>query len=288
MKHIVLHSTVLNILIMQHQKIQTKHNRKQNGLYVSKNHLFWGCIILSFFYLFHTKSIQFELTLGTNSKAVTLSNLFSQSAVTKIFDLQENTDTDQKMSVLNPLSVAVSSKEKSTPISIKEVITAPKVDKISIQQQIEATYPYVKRFANVAKAEMEKFGIPASIILAQGILESNSGKGKLATKNNNHFGMKCFSKKCKKGHCSNFSDDSHKDFFLRYTSAWGSYRDHSKLLVGKRYKHLLKLGTTDYKSWAQGLKKAGYATDKRYAEKIIEIIETKQLWVYDNETNFLN
>lgn len=140
---------------------------------------------------------------------------------------------------------------------------------------------YVERFEKVAKTEMEKFGIPASITLAQGLLESNVGASRLATRNNNHFGIKCFSKRCGKGHCSNFTDDSHKDFFRKYRSAWESYRAHSKLLTAKRYSKLYKLKKTDYKGWATGLKKAGYATDPKYAEKIIALIEDLKLHQYD-------
>lgn len=133
---------------------------------------------------------------------------------------------------------------------------------------------YVQRFQKTAVAEMERFGIPASITLAQGLLETDAGKSPLATKNNNHFGIKCFSKKCKKGHCSNFSDDSHKDFFRAYSTAWESYRAHSQMLASsKRYKHLRELDRSDYNGWAFGLQKAGYATDKRYAEKLITLIE---------------
>ena len=93
--------------------------------------------------------------------------------------------------------------------------------------------------------------------------------------------MKCFSRKCKKGHCSNFSDDTHKDFFRIYNNAWESYRSHSELLMGKRYKHLTKLGTKNYKDWAIGLKKAGYATDKNYHNKLIKLIEGLHLYKYD-------
>mgnify|MGYP000259140198 CR=1 FL=1 len=140
---------------------------------------------------------------------------------------------------------------------------------------------YIKRFAHVAQAEMEKYGIPASITLAQGLLESNVGESRLAVKNNNHFGMKCFSKSCKKGHCSNYTDDSHKDFFRIYQTAWDSYRAHSRMLTGKRYRHLLKLPKTDYKNWSHGLKKAGYATDKHYARKLINLIESLKLYEFD-------
>lgn len=140
---------------------------------------------------------------------------------------------------------------------------------------------YVERFAEVAQTEMGKYGIPASITLAQGLLESNAGESPLATRNNNHFGIKCFSRSCKKGHCTNFTDDSHKDFFRKYNNAWESYRAHSYLLRADRYKPLYKLGSTDYKGWARGLKKAGYATDKYYAEKLINLIEELKLHQYD-------
>jgi len=141
---------------------------------------------------------------------------------------------------------------------------------------------YVKRFYKVAQSEMTKFGIPASITLAQGLIESNAGDSRLSRKNNNHFGMKCFSKRCGKNHCSNFTDDSHKDFFRKYNSAWESYRAHSHLLKNKRYRPLFSLEEKDYKGWSHGLKKAGYATDKRYAEKLIQIIEILNLQQYDN------
>lgn len=140
---------------------------------------------------------------------------------------------------------------------------------------------YVDRFYKVAIAEQKKYGIPASITLAQGLLESNIGKSKLAVNNNNHFGLKCFSKACKKGHCTNYNDDHHKDFFRNFKTAWESYRSHSILLSGKRYKHLKKLSPKDYKGWAKGLQKAGYATDKKYAQKLIRLIETVGLTKYD-------
>lgn len=155
----------------------------------------------------------------------------------------------------------------------------PEVSKTSKKERQIA---YVKRFASISRKEMRKYGIPASIKLAQGLIETNAGDSRLAKQNNNHFGMKCFSKKCGKGHCANFTDDSHKDFFRKYKSAWESYRAHSQLLMGKRYRHLKKLGRTDYKGWARGLKKAGYATDKRYAEKLIDIIEEMNLNKHDS------
>lgn len=139
---------------------------------------------------------------------------------------------------------------------------------------------YVQRFAPVAQAEMNKFGIPASIILAQALLESEAGNSELAVEANNHFGIKCFSKKCKKDHCMNATDDTHKDFFIKYSNAWSSFRAHSKFLKGTpRYASLFK--KKDYRSWAKGLAAAGYATDKQYGDKLIRIIETMKLDQYD-------
>ncbi|MCW5923653.1 MAG: glucosaminidase domain-containing protein [Saprospiraceae bacterium] len=141
---------------------------------------------------------------------------------------------------------------------------------------------YVERFAPVAIAEMRQSGIPASIKLAQGLLESNAGESKLAMKTNNHFGIKCFSKRCKAGHCANFTDDTHKDFFVKYANAKGGYRAHSQFLRNSsRYKHLFELEPTDYRAWARGLAQAGYATDKQYGEKLIAIIQTLDLDRYD-------
>ncbi|MFK8056215.1 MAG: glycoside hydrolase family 73 protein [Saprospiraceae bacterium] len=142
---------------------------------------------------------------------------------------------------------------------------------------------YIETFAPIAKAEMKAHGIPASITLAQGLLESVAGTSRLATKTNNHFGIKCFKRSCKRGHCHNFEDDHHKDFFRNYTNPEDSYRAHSSFLVkGSRYKKLFKLSPKDYKAWAKGLRKAGYATDPKYAHKLISLIERHELAKYDS------
>lgn len=139
---------------------------------------------------------------------------------------------------------------------------------------------YIRRFQETARREQSKLGIPASISMAQGILESGSGRSKLARLHNNHFGVKCFSKTCGKGHCINFNDDHHKDFFVKYKTAWESWRAHSRLLKGKRYADLNQYGT-DYREWARGLKKRGYATAKNYDERLIKIIEEYNLQYLD-------
>lgn len=139
---------------------------------------------------------------------------------------------------------------------------------------------FIKNYVGVAQEEMKIYGIPASITLAQGLIESAAGNSKLAVNNNNYFGVKCWSKTCKKGHCSNHYDDGHKDFFRIYNSTWQSFRDHSKVLQKERYKKLYTYGK-DYKKWAKGLKKAGYATDKRYDKKLINVIQKYKLYEYD-------
>lgn len=165
----------------------------------------------------------------------------------------------------------------AAPITKKKNDAAP-IGVEDVQEDI--AQKYVTRFESIARTEMEKFGIPASISLAQGLVESRAGTSTLARRNNNHFGMKCFSKKCPKGHCSNHTDDSHKDFFRVYDNAWESWRAHSQMLATGRYASLKKYGR-DYRNWAYGLKTLGYATDRNYADKLIGMIERYNLHKYD-------
>ena len=140
---------------------------------------------------------------------------------------------------------------------------------------------YIDRFSDIAVAEMDNYGIPASISMAQAIVESRSGLSRLAVSNNNHFGIKCFSKTCPKGHCSNFTDDHHKDFFRKYAGSVDSWREHSKFLMKNSYRKLLKYGK-DYRVWARGLRELGYATDPTYDKKLIAIIEKYELHRLDD------
>lgn len=140
---------------------------------------------------------------------------------------------------------------------------------------------YIYKFAPVAMNEMELYGIPASITLAQGILESGSGRGKLTRKSNNHFGIKCNGWKGEKVY---HDDDKAQECFRKYKDAKYSFRDHSLFLSGRRrYAFLFSLRKDDYKAWARGLKKAGYATDPRYPQKLISLIEKYQLDRYDEQ-----
>lgn len=146
-------------------------------------------------------------------------------------------------------------------------------------EKAQAMLAYIDKYAPAAIRAMDKYGIPASITLAQGLLESNAGESKLALESNNHFGIKC-RRKCKGCTCRNYTDDDVYDMFRVFDSAWESYEEHSVLLTSPRYKHLQKYGK-DYKSWAYGLKRAGYATDKTYGQKLIRLIRNLNLDRYD-------
>ena len=154
------------------------------------------------------------------------------------------------------------------------------------QRQLEdyhqKAFDYINRFAQVAVNEQEKFRIPASIKLAQGLIESGFGKSKMALSINNHFGIKCTAQqKRQRGRCYTFRDDTEYDTFLKFESAWECYRYHSKVLQSERYKFLYNLEITDYEGWAIGLQKAGYASDKNYAKKLIRVIELYELYEFD-------
>lgn len=141
---------------------------------------------------------------------------------------------------------------------------------------------YIKQYRDIAVQEMKRYHIPASITLAQGLLESGAGQSTLARKSNNHFGIKCGGDWT--GRTVSHDDDARGECFRAYKHPKESYEDHSKFLAGRpRYAGLFKLSITDYKGWARGLKKAGYATNPRYADQLIGIIELYDLHRYDTK-----
>ncbi len=145
------------------------------------------------------------------------------------------------------------------------------------------TLHYIRKYAPLAVKEMHSYKIPASITLAQGVLESGNGRSQLASKSNNHFGIKCH--RGWKGGRVYHDDDEKGECFRKYKYVESSYEDHSKFLTGRRrYAALFKLRKTDYKGWARGLKKAGYATDRKYPKKLIKIIEDYKLYEFDRFT----
>ncbi|MFV0249053.1 MAG: glucosaminidase domain-containing protein [Tenacibaculum sp.] len=189
------------------------------------------------------------------------------------------------------LLLACKSKKRIVEYNKKELIELkenPFDNPTSIKQHKKINTPktsqtiaYIKKFAPIAIKKMKEHNIPASITLAQGILESGSGRSRLAVKANNHFGIKCH--KNWKGKIFTHDDDKKGECFRKYKYPEDSYEDHSQFLLSrKRYANLFKLKPTDYQNWAFGLKKSGYATDKKYPEKLIRLINKYNLVAYDN------
>ena len=139
---------------------------------------------------------------------------------------------------------------------------------------------YIKTYSGLAIHQMKKYKIPASIILAQGMVESASGSSNLALKSNNHFGIKCHQEW--RGKKVYHDDDEKNECFRKYNSPVDSYKDHSEFLTTRgRYSFLFRLPKDHYIKWANGLKKAGYATDPNYPKKLIRTIEENKLWKFD-------
>ena len=151
-----------------------------------------------------------------------------------------------------------------------------------IRFRIESIEEYIETFSELAQAEMKAYGIPASITLAQGILESGFGQSDLALKTNNHFGIKCHNGW--DGPYAYHDDDAKGECFRKYSHPMYSFRDHSVFLSSRsRYASLFELRRDNYKGWAKGLKAAGYATDPRYPQKLISFIEKYDLNRFDRE-----
>lgn len=194
------------------------------------------------------------------------------------------------------LLISCGSQRKVRTTSSKKPVKKTVVNKKATkneQEKLEATSfvvvsfenveEYISWFKNTAISNMINYKIPASITLAQGILESGAGKGELCKKANNHFGIKCHVGW--EGASVYHDDDESQECFRKYNHPAESYRDHSLFLTSRnRYAFLFNLRANDYKGWAQGLKDAGYATDPKYPAKLISIIERYKLYTYDNET----
>ena len=180
----------------------------------------------------------------------------------------------------------VTSDKKPTVKEKKEKLLIPQLEPVKKPSISNAkkTHQYILKFAPIAIKKMHEHNIPASITLAQGILESGSGKSPLAIRSNNHFGIKCH--KGWQGKSVTHDDDEKGECFRKYQHPESSYEDHSQfLLTRKRYASLFRLRHTDYKGWAYGLKKAGYATDKKYPHKLIDLIHKYDLTKYDRIRN---
>lgn len=184
----------------------------------------------------------------------------------------------------------ISERKKETR---KERVVIPKKDNVvSEKTKVEPSSPtrpvsygdavaaYINTYGQIAKEEMLQYGIPASITLAQGILESGAGRGSLSERANNHFGIKCH--RDWTGEKVYHDDDELQECFRKYKDPKYSFRDHSLFLSQRsRYAKLFKLQKDDYVGWAKGLKKAGYATDPKYPDKLISIINRYNLAIFD-------
>lgn len=266
-----------------HRQPETKDHLSPFFNWIGK---YWFQLVIALF-LFH-------LYANRDVKVVVHQN--GEAAKANFTSLQNGSENNDELSIgtvaapvfLEDRPAAVPDKWKSSDFRNLSFIFSPDlarkkgVPDAIVQEKLDHCRAYVERFAATAIEEMKQFGIPASITLAQGLLETDAGGSRLATESNNHFGIKCRSK-CRGCTCRNYSDDDIYDMFRVFDSAWESYREHSKLLQMDRYKHLKKLGTKDYEGWAAGLKKAGYATDKNYHKKLIRIIEALDLQQFDKQ-----
>lgn len=174
-------------------------------------------------------------------------------------------------------------KEKSTdkPVETELPKTVIK-DPVPGASYEDVVAVYIENYSEIVKDEMRQYGIPASIKMAQGILESGAGRGELAKRSNNHFGIKCHT--AWTGDSVLHDDDELQECFRKYNDPKYSFRDHSLFLTSRsRYNDLFQLKKDDYRRWARGLKKAGYATDPKYPDKLIGIIERYQLYKLDEE-----
>lgn len=252
------------------------------------------------FILVSNQEISFHIHIGTPAMVTTTHQGQENVMNASIVDIPKKwwqQIREEKNDIRNELNLANAATAVGTALSPAEQAAAAKysnlgfilnptyatrkgVDPKIVAHKNKKCYDYIKLYASTAKEEAKLYGIPIAITLAQGLLESNAGDSKLAKNDHNHFGIKCKSK-CIGCRCANYTDDSKYDMFRVFDSAWYSFREHSNLLMGSRYKHLTQLERSEYENWAHGLEAAGYATDKQYAEKLIKIIEALNLQHFD-------
>lgn len=191
---------------------------------------------------------------------------------------KKNTPVTRTIKKPSTKTTANSKQASNTSKTSTEVLEATS----NVSVTTELVLKYIDDFKDIAKDNMRQHGIPASITLAQGILESGVGQGSLSKRANNHFGIKCHKEWM--GPSVRHDDDSAQECFRKYDDPADSYRDHSLFLTTRsRYASLFDLPQDDYKAWAKGLRAAGYATDTKYPNKLISLIERYQLEQYDQE-----
>jgi flagellum-specific peptidoglycan hydrolase FlgJ len=197
---------------------------------------------------------------------------------------KDNKSTTETFPVKKQTPKKQETKTVSTPNNTPTNTTKPSevlVATSKVKATTEDIKKYISNYSEITKSNMKLYGIPASISLAQGILESGAGFGTLAKEANNHFGIKCHTDW--QGESVRHDDDTLQECFRKYPDVAESYKDHTLFLKKKRYEPLFKLDKGDYYAWATGLKQAGYATDPKYPDKLIGIIERYELYQLDNQ-----
>lgn len=187
-----------------------------------------------------------------------------------------STANTTKSTVAKPVKKDLNNRETEVIVSTSKTVVTNDV-----------VVSYISKYKEIAMGNMKNYGIPASIILAQGILESGAGRGDLAITANNHFGIKCHAGWT--GESVKHDDDADQECFRKYDNPSESFKDHALFLTGRsRYAKLFEFSKGDYKAWAKGLRAAGYATDPKYPNKLISYIERYNLYQYDNQVLDLN
>ena len=244
---------------------------------MKKKGLFQGFTILKFVLL----GLLFLVSCKASQPVVKTTNGKTTSK-TPVKTTNKNTKTTSTK------TASTKKEQNSSKTTVSKAKTGNKGSEIAleatsnIKTYSEEIQLYIADFKDIAKFNMKEYGIPASITLAQGILESGAGKGTLAQNANNHFGIKCHTGW--NGESVTHDDDAEQECFRKYIHASESYKDHSYFLTSRpRYASLFTLDKGDYEAWANGLKNAGYATDVKYPTKLIGIIERFELYQFDNE-----
>ena len=220
-------------------------------------------------------SIILATACGTSHPAVAYSKSSKKPVVRTI---KKHTPSSLENKTQGSKSTGSTASETTKSNNSTEILAATTRVKVTTALVLE----YIDKYKEIAKQDMLQYGIPASITLGQGILESGAGTGPLSIQANNHFGIKCHKEWT--GPSIKYDDDAAQECFRQYTEPKESYRDHSLFLTSReRYSSLFKLDKGDYKLWAKGLKDAGYATDAAYSTKLISLIERYQLQKLDAE-----
>ena len=188
-------------------------------------------------------------------------------------------DLNFNINLSAPTSIGTSSAVPN-PHSVNQPVNLQGAVPLFSDIQEEKNKQYIRKYSNLAIAEMNQYGVPASILLAQGLIESKAGESAAATLHNNHFAVKCYSKKCRKGHCGNLEDMGHKAFYRKYNQVNEGWRAHSLLVTTGKYRTLTQF--RDFQSWANGLQQLEYNASPDYAKKLIQLVRHYELATLDN------